>query len=137
MIEEFGSIIGVTNLDNILIPPLEAAPIALLDEILGILYKVGTGWAENNGFDLHALVDYFSKVVDEECHLEALAITTLASFFLIGDFSEVDVMVHDVVGRMDKENHVPMILGEILNGHDDVKEGGCIYFKQRPLLLQV
>ena len=68
-------------------------------------------------------MDHFSEVVDEECYPEALAIATLAGFFLAGNFSEVNVVVLDIIGRINKENPVPMILGEMLNGLDDLKEG--------------
>lgn len=42
MIEEFSAIMGISNFKNILLPPLEADPIVLVDKILGIPYKVGT-----------------------------------------------------------------------------------------------
>ena len=88
----------------------------------------------NDGFDLHALVDHFSEVVDEECYPEALAIVVLAGFFLTGDF-ETDAVAFDVISCMDKENPVPMILGETRNGLDELKESMCLYFKGSPLLL--
>ena len=66
-----------------------------------------------------------------------LAVATLANFFLASDFSEVDAVVLDVVGHFDKKNPVPMILGETLNGLDEMKEGGCIYFKGSPLFVWV
>ena len=59
MMEVFGAIMGLSNFDNILLPPLAVDPIILLDEILSITYKVGASWAENDGFDLHALVNHF------------------------------------------------------------------------------
>ena len=46
-------------------------------------------------------------------------------------------MVLDAIGGMDRENPIPMILGETLNGLDELKEGMCPYFKGSPLLLQV
>ena len=121
--EVFGAIMGLSNFDNILLPPLAANPIILLNEILSLSYKVGAIWVEKDGFDVHAQVDHFSEVVDEECYPEALAIATLAGFFLAGNFSEVNVVVLDIIGRINKENPVPMILGEMLNGLDDLKEG--------------
>ena len=66
---------------------------------------------------------------------EALGVAVLTSFFLTSDFFEIDVVVLDAVGRMDKENLVPKILGETLNGLDELKEGMCPYFKRSPLLL--
>jgi hypothetical protein len=54
MMEVFGAIMGLSNFDNILLPPLAADPIILLDEILSLPYKVGTVWAENDCFDVHA-----------------------------------------------------------------------------------
>ena len=68
-------------------------------------------------------MDHFFEVVNEECYPKALAIAALAGFFLAGNFSEVDVVVLDIIGRINKENPVPMILGEMLNGLDDLKEG--------------
>jgi hypothetical protein len=50
---------GLSNFDNILLPPLAVDPIILLDEILSIPYKVGASWAKNGAFDLHALVNHF------------------------------------------------------------------------------
>jgi hypothetical protein len=91
----------------------------------------------NDGFDLHALVDHFSEAVDEECYPEALAIAVLAGFFLTGDFSEIDTVVLDAIGRMDRENPIAMILGEMLIDLDELKERMCPYFKGSPLLLQV
>ena len=135
MMEEFGAIMGLSNFDHILLPPKHADHV-LLDEVLSIPYKLGASWCENDGFDLHALVNHFLEAVDE-CYPEALAVAVLTGFFLTGNFSEVDVVVLDAVGRIDKENFVPMILGETLNGLDDVKEGMCLYFKGSPLLLQV
>ncbi len=135
MMEEFGAIMGISNFDQILLPPKHADLVLLLDEVLSIPYRLGSSWSLNDGFDLHALVDHFSEAVDEECYLEALDVAVLASFFLTGDFSEIDVMVLDAIGRMDKENPVPMILGETLNGLNELKESMCPYFKGRPLLL--
>jgi hypothetical protein len=137
MMEEFGNIMGLGNFDNILLPPKHANPVLLLDEVLSIPYKLGTSWSKNDGFDLHALVNHFSEVVDEECYPKVLAVVVLAGFFLVGNFSEVDAVVLDAVGHMDRENPVPMILRETLNGLDEVKEGMCPYFKGSPLLLQV
>ena len=91
----------------------------------------------NDGFNLHALVDHFSEAVDEECYHEALVVAILAGFFLTSDFSETDVVVFDAIGRMDRENPVPMILGETLNGLDELKVSMCPYCKGSPLLLQV
>ncbi len=54
MMEVFGAIMGLSNFDNILLPPLAANSIILLDEILSLPYKVGTVWAENDCFDVHA-----------------------------------------------------------------------------------
>jgi hypothetical protein len=137
MMEEFGTIMGLSNFDHILLPPKHADPILFLDEFLSIPYRLGSSWSENDGFDLHALVDHFSEDVDEECYPKALAVAVLTGFFLTDDFSEVDVVVLDAVGCMDRENLVPMILGETLNGLDELKEGMCPYFKGSPLLLQV
>ena len=137
MMEEFGGIMGLSNFDHILLPPKHADPVLLLDEVLSILYRLGFSWFENNGFDLHALVDHFSEVVDEECYPEALAVAVLVGFFFTGDFSEVNAVVLDAVDRMDRENPVLMILGEMLNGLDELKESTCPYFKGNPLLLQV
>ena len=136
MMEEFGAIMGFSNFDHILLPPKHVDHVLLLDEVLSIPYKLGVSWCENDGFDLHALVNHFLEVVDE-CYPEALAVAVLASFFLIGKFSEVDVVVLDTVNCMDRENPVPMILGETLNGLDEVKESMCPYFKGSHLLLQV
>jgi hypothetical protein len=82
-------------------------------------------------------MDQFFEGVDEECYRETLAVAVVAVFFLIGDFSKVDAVVLDAIGRMDRENIVPVILGETLNGLDKLKEGMCPYFKGSPLLLQV
>ena len=54
MMEEFGTIMGLSNFDNILLPPLAANPIILLNEILSLSYKVGAIWVEKDGFDVHA-----------------------------------------------------------------------------------
>ena len=89
----------------------------------------------NDGFNLHALVDHFFEVVDEECYPEALVVAILVGFFLTGDFSETNIVVLDPIGRMDKENPIPMILGETLNGLDELNEGMCPYFKGSLLLL--
>ena len=137
MMEEFGAIMGINNFDQILIPLKHVDPILLLDEVLSIPYRLGSSWSMNDGFDLHALVDHFSEAVDEECYLEALAIANLAGFLLIGDFSETDVVVLAAIGRMNRKNLVPMILGETLNGLNELKESMCPYFKRSPLLLQV
>ena len=137
MMEEFGAIMRISNFDQILLPPKHADPILLLDEVLSILYRLGFSWFENDGFDLHALVDHFSEVVDEECYPEALAVAVLVGFFFTGDFSEVNAVVLDAVDRMDRENPVLMILGEMLNGLDELKESTCPYFKGNPLLLPV
>ena len=80
---------------------------------------------------------HFVEVANDECHSEALATTALTGFFLTSDFVEVDVMVLDTVGRMDRENHVPMILVETLNDPNDIKEGKCTFVKGSLLLLQV
>uniref|UniRef100_A0A2N9FI42 Aminotransferase-like plant mobile domain-containing protein n=1 Tax=Fagus sylvatica TaxID=28930 RepID=A0A2N9FI42_FAGSY len=135
MMEEFGAIMGISNFDQILLPPKHVDPILLLDEVLSIPYRLGSSWSMNDGFDLHTLVDHFSKAVDEECQPEALVVAVLAGFFLTGDFSEIDAVVLDAIGRMNRENSVPMILGETLNGLDELKEGMCPYFKGNPLLL--
>jgi hypothetical protein len=82
-------------------------------------------------------VDHFSEAVDEECFPEALAIAVLVGFFLTGDFSKTDAVVLDAIGHVDRENHVLMILGETLNGLDELKESVCPYFKGSSLLLQV
>ena len=66
----------------------------------------------NDGFDLHTLVDHFSEAIDEECYPEALVVAVLAGFFLTGDFSKIDTVVLDAIGRMNRENPVPMILGK-------------------------
>uniref|UniRef100_A0A2N9EW55 Aminotransferase-like plant mobile domain-containing protein n=1 Tax=Fagus sylvatica TaxID=28930 RepID=A0A2N9EW55_FAGSY len=118
-------------------PPKHVDPVLLFDEVLSIPYRLGSSWSEIDGFDLHALMDQFSEAVDEECYPEALAIAVVAGFFLTGDFSEVDAVVLDAIGRMDRENIVPVILGETLNGLDKLKEGMCPYFKGSPLLLQI
>ena len=52
--EVFGAIMGLSNFDNILLPPLAANPIILLNEILSLSYKVGAIWVEKDGFDVHA-----------------------------------------------------------------------------------
>ena len=137
MMEEFGAIMSLSNFDHILLPSKHADPVLLLNEVLSIPYNLGTSWFENDGFDLHTLVNHFSEAVDEDCYLEALEVAVLAGFFLAGNFFEVDVVFLDAVGRMDKENPVPMILGETLNGLNEVKESMCPYFKGSPLLLQV
>jgi hypothetical protein len=137
MMEEFGAIMGISNFDMILLPPKHVDPILLLEKVLSIPYRLGSSWSMNDGFDLHALVDHFFEVVDEECYPEALAVAILVGFFLTGDFSETDTVVLDPIGRMDKENLVPMILGETLNGLDELNEGMCPYFKGSLLLLQV
>jgi hypothetical protein len=137
MMEEFGAIMGLSNFNHILLPPKHADIVPLLDEVLSIPYRLGSSWSKNDGFDLHALIDHFSKVVDEECYPEALVVAVLVSFFLTGDFSEVDVVVLDAVSRMDKENPIPMILGETLNGLDELKESMCPYYEGSPLLFQV
>jgi hypothetical protein len=137
MMEEFGAIIGLSNFNHILFPLKHADPVLLLDEVLSIPYKLGASWFENDGFDLHALVNHFSEVVDEESYPEALTVAVLPGFFLVGNFFKVDNVVLDVVNCMDRENPIPMILGETLNGLDKVKEGMCPYFKGSPLLLQV
>ena len=126
---------GISNFDQILLPPKHADPVLLLDEVLSIPYRLGSSWSLNDGFDLHALVDHFSEAIDEECYPKALDVVVLASFFLTGNFSEIDVMVLDAIGRMDRENPVPMILGETLNGLIELKVSMCPYFKGRPLLL--
>ena len=54
MMEVFGAIMGLSNFDNILFPPLAANPIILLNEILSLSYKVGAIWVEKDGFDVHA-----------------------------------------------------------------------------------
>ena len=79
------------------------------------------------------MVDHFSEAVDEECYPEALAVVVLAGFFLTGNFFEADVVVLNAVGHMDRENLVPVILGEMLNGLDELKKGMCPYFKGSPL----
>ena len=137
MMEEFGAIMRISNFDQILLPPKHADPILLLDEVLSIPYRFGSLWSMNDGFDSHTLVDHFSKAVDEECYPEALAIAALDGFFLTGDFFKTNVVVLDAIGQMDRENLVPMILGETLNGLDEVKESMCPYFKGSHLLLQV
>ena len=137
MMEKFGAIMGISNFDQILLPLKHADPILLLDEVLSIPYRLGSSWSMNDGFDLHALVDHFSEAVDEECYLEALTVTVLTGFFLTGDFFQIDTVVLDAIGGMDRENPIPMILGETLNGLDELKEGMCPYFKGSPLLLQV
>jgi hypothetical protein len=65
---EFGTIMGLSGFDTILLPSLAADIIVLLYEILSIPYKLGTSWFENDYFDLHALVDHFSEAVDDECY---------------------------------------------------------------------
>ena len=135
MMVEFGAIMGISNFDQILLPPKHADPILLLDEVLSIPYRLGSSWSMNDGFDLHALVDHFSEAVDEECYPKVLVITVLVGFFLTSDISETDAVVLDAIGRMDRENLVPMILGETLNGVDELKESKCPYFKESPLLL--
>uniref|UniRef100_A0A2N9HSA8 Aminotransferase-like plant mobile domain-containing protein n=1 Tax=Fagus sylvatica TaxID=28930 RepID=A0A2N9HSA8_FAGSY len=75
--------------------------------------------------------------LDEECFPEALAIAVLVGFFLTGDFSKTDAVVLDAIGHVDRENHVLMILGETLNGLDELKESVCPYFKGSSLLLQI
>jgi hypothetical protein len=55
MMEEFGAIMGISNFDQILLPPKHADPILLLDEVLSIPYILGFSWFMNDGFDLHAL----------------------------------------------------------------------------------
>ena len=82
-------------------------------------------------------MNHFLEAVDEECYPEALVVAILAGFFLVGNFSKVDAVVLDTVGRMDRENPISMILGETLNGLDEVKGGMCPYFKRSPLLLQL
>ena len=135
--EKFSTIMGISNFDQILLPSKHADPILLLDEVLSIPYRLGSSWSMIDGFDLHALVDHFSEAVDEECYPEALAVAVLAGFFLIGDFSEIDTVVLDAIGRMDRENPIPMILGEMLIDLDELKKSMCPYFKGSPLLLQV
>ena len=132
MMEEFGTIMGLSNFDQILLPPKHANPILLLEEVLSIPYRFGSSKSENDGFNLYALVNHFLEVVDEECYLEALAVVVLAGFFLTDDFFEIDTVVLDVVSCMDMENLVPMILGETLNGFDELKEVMCPYFKGAP-----
>uniref|UniRef100_A0A2N9GUC3 Aminotransferase-like plant mobile domain-containing protein n=1 Tax=Fagus sylvatica TaxID=28930 RepID=A0A2N9GUC3_FAGSY len=134
IMEEFGAIMGISNFNQMLLPPKHADPILLLDEVLIMPYKPGSSWSMNDGFDLHALVDHFFEVVDEECYPEALAIVVLAGFFLTGDF-ETDAVALDAISCMDKKNPVLMILGETLNGLDELKESMCLYFKGSPLLL--
>jgi hypothetical protein len=136
MMEEFGAVMGLSNFNQILLPPKHVDPVLLLEEVLSTPYRFGSSWSENDGFDLHALVNHL-EVVDEECYPEALAVVVLAGFFLTDNFSEIDAMVLDTVSRMDMENLVPMILGETLNGFDELREGMCPYFKGSPLLLQV
>jgi hypothetical protein len=80
-------------------------------------------------------VNHFLEAVNEESYPEVLTVAILLGFFLVGNFSKVDAVVLDAVGRMDRENPVPMILGETLNGLDKVKEGMCPYFKWSLLLL--
>uniref|UniRef100_A0A2N9F082 Plastocyanin-like domain-containing protein n=1 Tax=Fagus sylvatica TaxID=28930 RepID=A0A2N9F082_FAGSY len=116
MKKEFGAIISITTFDSILLPSLEVDPIILLDEVSSVPYRI---------------------VANDECHSEALATTTLTGFFLTSDFVEVDVMVLDTVGRMDRENHVPMILVETLNDPNDIEEGKCTFVKGSLLLLQL
>ena len=111
MMEEFGAIMGISNFDQILLPPKHVDPILLLNEVLSIPYRLGSSWSMNDGFDLHTLVDHFSEAIDEECYPEALVVAILAGFFLTGDFSEIDTVVLDAIGRMNRENPVPMILG--------------------------
>ena len=123
MMEEFGAIMRISNFDQILLPPKHADPILLLDEVLSIPYRFGSLWSMNDGFDSHTLVDHFSKAVDEECYPEALAIAVLDGFFLTGDFFKTNVVVLDAIGQMDRENLVPMILGETLHGLDELKGG--------------
>uniref|UniRef100_A0A2N9EFH6 Aminotransferase-like plant mobile domain-containing protein n=1 Tax=Fagus sylvatica TaxID=28930 RepID=A0A2N9EFH6_FAGSY len=106
MMEEFGTIMGISNFDQILLPPKHADPVLLLDEVLSIPYRLGFSWSLNDGFDLYALVDHFFEAVDEECYPEALAVAILAGFFLTRDFSEIDAMVLDEICCMDRENLV-------------------------------
>jgi hypothetical protein len=134
IMEEFGAIMGISNFNQMLLPPKHTDSILLLDEVLSMPYKSGSSWSMNDGFDLHALVDHFSEVVDEECYPEALAIVVLAGFFLTGDF-ETDAVALDAISCMDKKNPVLMILGETLNGLHELKESMCPYFKGSPLLL--
>ena len=84
MMEEFGTIMGLSNLDHILLPPKHADPVLFLDEFLSIPYRLGSSWSENDGFDLHASVDHFSEDVNEECYPKALAVAVLTGFFLTG-----------------------------------------------------
>uniref|UniRef100_A0A2N9J1Z5 Uncharacterized protein n=1 Tax=Fagus sylvatica TaxID=28930 RepID=A0A2N9J1Z5_FAGSY len=110
IMEEFGAIMGISNFNQMLLPPKHVDPILFLDEVLSMPYKPGSSWSMNDGFDLHALVDHFSEVVDEECYPEALAIVVLAGFFLTGDF-ETDAVALDAISCMDKKNPVPYDLG--------------------------
>jgi hypothetical protein len=88
MMEEFGAIMGISNFDQILLPPTHSDPILLLDEVLSIPCRLGSSWSMNDG----------------------LVVTVLASFFLTGDFSETNIVVLDAIGRIDKKNPIPMIL---------------------------
>ena len=108
MMEEFGTIMGLSNFNHILLAPKHADHVLLLNEVLSIPYKLGASWCENDGFDLHALVNHFLEAIDE-CYPESLAVAVLVGFFLTGNFSEVDVVVLDAVGCMDRENLVPII----------------------------
>jgi hypothetical protein len=79
----------ITKFDKILLPSLEVDPIILLDEVLGVPYKVGAIWPTNSyGFDLHPLVDLFSTSEGKECYFEALDIATWLDFsWLLGCYS--------------------------------------------------
>ena len=77
--------------------------------------KINRRKEENDiSFGINTLVDHFSEAVDEECYPEALDVAVLAGFFLTGDFSKIDAVVLDAIGRMDRENLVPIVSLKVL-----------------------
>ena len=142
-IEEFGTIMGEPEIDDLIFPTMGGDLPSLLQVMLGVPATTANSWCVFGKLNLRLVVEYFFDQAlpkGDRPHSYfhcAFCLYALARYFLVQNLYCVDFQICMIAYELKRGNLVGLILAETLNGLDAFhrKEAGS--FLGIPLLLQV
>ena len=140
-IEEFATIMGELEIDDLIFPAMGGDLPSLLLVVLGVPETTTNRWCVFGKLNLGLVFDYFSSSGLPEgerprsYYLHVFCLCSLARYFLVQQSHNVDFWMCMVAYELKKGNLVGLILAETLNGLDAFQRKEASFFAGSPLLL--
>ena len=143
IIEEFATIMGELEIDDLIFPTIGGDLPSLLRIVLGVPKTTANRCCVFGKLNLRLVFDYFSSLglpKGERPRLYnfcAFCLCALAWYFLVQHSYCVDLWMCMVAYELKRGNLVGLILAETFNGLDAFQRREASFFAGSPLLLQV